>query len=89
LYLGAINAHKGARLPSGKWQWENISARRYTASIHPDMHVIAFSPANPNVIYIGCDGGIYRSPDGGQDWVSLNKGLCLTEVEFLAPTPRV
>ena len=88
LYLGAINAHKGARLPSGKWQWENISARRYTASIHPDMHVIAFSPANPNVIYIGCDGGIYRSPDGGQDWVSLNKGLCLTEVEFLAQHPE-
>jgi photosystem II stability/assembly factor-like uncharacterized protein len=88
LYVGAINAHKGIRSPSGVWQWENISARKYTTSIHPDMHVISFSPANPNVIYIGCDGGIFRSPDGGLDWVSLNKGLCLTEVEFLAQHPE-
>ena len=88
LYIGAINAHKGIRSPSGIWEWENISARKYTTSIHPDMHVIAFSPGNPNVIYIGCDGGIFRSTDGGKDWVSLNKGLCLTEVEFLAQHPE-
>lgn len=88
LYIGAINAHKGVRSASGSWQWENISAKKFGTSIHPDMHVIAFSPASPNCIYIGCDGGIFRSPNAGKDWFSLNKGLCLTEVEFLAQHPQ-
>jgi photosystem II stability/assembly factor-like uncharacterized protein len=88
LYIGAINAHKGIRSASGLWTWENISAKKFGISIHPDMHVIAFSPSNPNAIYIGCDGGIFRSPNGGKDWVSLNKGLCLTEVEYLAQHPQ-
>ena len=88
LYIGAINAHKGIRSASGSWAWENISARKFGVSIHPDMHVIAFSPSNPNMIYIGCDGGIFRSLNGGNDWFSLNKGLCLTEVEYLAQHPR-
>lgn len=88
LYVGGINAHKGIRSASGVWQWENISARKFGTSIHPDMHVIAFSPGNPNLVYIGCDGGIFRSPNGGKDWVSLNKGLCLTEVEFIAQHPQ-
>ena len=88
LYIGAINAHKGTRSPSGLWHWENISAQKYTRSIHPDMHVIAFSPDDPNIVYIGCDGGVFRSPNGGKDWESLNKGLCLTEVEYLAQHPE-
>ena len=88
LYVGAVNAHKGIRSASGSWEWENISAKKFGTSIHPDMHVIAFSPANPNAIYIGSDGGIFRSPNGGNDWFSLNKGLCLTEVEFLAQHPQ-
>ena len=88
LYIGGINAHKGIRSASGSWVWESISAKKFGVSIHPDMHVIAFSPTNPNVIYIGCDGGIFRSPNGGNDWFSLNKGLCLTEVEYLAQHPQ-
>jgi photosystem II stability/assembly factor-like uncharacterized protein len=88
LYVGGINAHKGIRSASGSWRWANISAKRFGTSIHPDMHMIAFSPIDANVVYIGCDGGIFRSPNGGKDWVSLNKGLCLTEVEFLAQHPQ-
>ena len=88
LYVGAVDAFKGFRSPTGSWRWENVSAQKFSASIHPDMHAIAFSPVNPNVIYIGCDGGVFCSADGGHDWVSLNKGLCLTEVEFLAQHPE-
>jgi photosystem II stability/assembly factor-like uncharacterized protein len=88
LYIGAINAHKGIRSASGSWEWENISKKRFGTSIHTDMHVIAFSPSDPNAVYIGCDGGIFRSPNGGNDWFSLNKGLCLMEVEYLAQHPQ-
>jgi photosystem II stability/assembly factor-like uncharacterized protein len=29
--------------------------------IHPDKHAITIDDANPNIMYIGCDGGIYKS----------------------------
>ena len=88
LYLGAINVHKGIRSATNTWTWANISARAVGDSIHPDQHAITFSPTDPNVVYIGNDGGIYRSPNGGTTWRSLNKGLCITELEYLAQHPQ-
>ncbi len=37
----------------------------FIRDIHVDYHIIRFSPSNPAVIYLGCDGGVYRSEDGG------------------------
>jgi photosystem II stability/assembly factor-like uncharacterized protein len=88
IYLGAINVHKGTRSAAGTWTWETISARAVGQSIHPDQHAIAFSPSNANVVYIGNDGGLYRSNDAGATWQSLNKGLCTTEFEYLAQHPQ-
>lgn len=89
IYLGAINVHRGIRQASGSWTWLNVSAKTPTGdSIHPDQHALAFSPADPNVMYVGNDGGIYRSPDAGTTWESLNRGLCITEIEFLAHHPE-
>lgn len=88
LYLGAINVHKGIRSPTNTWSWSTISARSVGDSIHPDQHAIAFSPFDPNVVYIGNDGGVYRSPNGGVTWQALNKGLSITELEYLAQHPQ-
>ncbi len=88
LYLGAIEVHKGVRSATGTWTWTTLSAQAAGDSIHPDQHAIAFSPTDPNVIYIGNDGGIYRSPNGGTSWQSLNKGLSITEFEYLAQHPQ-
>jgi hypothetical protein len=73
IYLGAIN--RGVRNASGVWSWTNISARTTGDSIHPDQHAIAFGPQNANEVYIGNDGGIFKSRDAGTTWESLNKGL--------------
>lgn len=40
--------------------------------LHADAHAIAFSRSNPNVVYEGNDGGIYRSSDAGATWTSIN-----------------
>jgi photosystem II stability/assembly factor-like uncharacterized protein len=89
LYVGAINVHRGVRSATGTWNWTNISAKKPTGdSIHPDQHAIAFSPADANVVYVGNDGGIFRSPDAGLRWQSLNKGLSITEFEFLTQHPQ-
>jgi len=87
VYVGAINAHRGVRSATGTWNWTNIGAKSSGDSIHPDQHAIAFSPTDPNVVYVGNDGGIYRSPDSGIRWQSLNKGLNITEFEFLTQHP--
>ena len=41
-------------------------------TLHADEHALAVSPSNPNVVYTGSDGGIWRSTDNGTSWTSLN-----------------
>jgi photosystem II stability/assembly factor-like uncharacterized protein len=43
--------------------------------VHQDYHKLVFAPSDPNILYIGCDGGIYKSPDKGYTASSLNLGL--------------
>jgi photosystem II stability/assembly factor-like uncharacterized protein len=82
LYWGAVTLYKGIR-GAGGWTWRNISSRTTGDSIHPDQHNLAFDPSDPNVLYACNDGGLFRSPDGGTSWTSLNRGLSITEFEFL------
>jgi photosystem II stability/assembly factor-like uncharacterized protein len=87
VFLGAIELVKGVR-SGGEWDWTDVSSRIDEGdSIHPDQHTMAFDAQNPDVIYAGNDGGVFRSPDGGQSWQSLNAGLAISEVEYLAQRP--
>ncbi len=47
--------------------------------IHVDFHAIAFHPTNPDLIWIGNDGGVYRSEDRGLTFRETNKGLVTTQ----------
>jgi photosystem II stability/assembly factor-like uncharacterized protein len=87
IYLGAIELVKGVRNGSA-WEWTDISSRVDGGdSIHPDQHTMAFDAQDANVIYAGNDGGIFRSPDAGESWQSLNAGLAISEVEYLTQRP--
>jgi len=46
-----------------------------THCIHPDHRVIAFSQTAVGVVYEGNDGGLVKSTDTGQHWISLNQNL--------------
>jgi photosystem II stability/assembly factor-like uncharacterized protein len=83
LFWGAIDLFRGTRSAVGKWQWLDISSRSTGSSIHPDQHYVGFDPSDPKVVYACCDGGLFRSPDRGASWKSLNHGLAITEFEFL------
>ena len=82
VFLGAIEAYRGD-LSSTTWTWTVIS-NHTGAAIHPDQHAIVFEPGNPNTIYAGCDGGLFRSPDRGNTWVHCNNGLVISEFEYIA-----
>jgi photosystem II stability/assembly factor-like uncharacterized protein len=87
VYLGAIELVRGER-SGNEWRWSDISSRReHGDSIHPDQHTMAFDPQQPRVLYAGSDGGCFRSSDGGDSWQSLNVGLAISEVEYLAERP--
>jgi photosystem II stability/assembly factor-like uncharacterized protein len=88
VFLGAIDVFRGRRSAKGTWSWRDVSSRSRGDSIHPDQHCLVFDPSDPDVLYAGNDGGIFRSPDRGDSWTSINKGLAITEFEYLAQHPR-
>ena len=53
---------------------------------HPDVHAVIQDPSNPAVLYVGSDGGLSSTKDGGATWnktanagfaTTLFVGLCL------------
>ncbi len=56
-------------------------------AVHADMHAISFKPGNPNEIWIGNDGGLYRSTDGGQTWEGRPGNIAVTQFVDLAVHP--
>jgi hypothetical protein len=84
VFCGAIEVQRGD-LSGTTWTWQTISNHGSTGqSIHPDQHSIAFEPGNADMVYAGCDGGLFRSPDRGTTWMSCNNGLAISEFEYLA-----
>jgi hypothetical protein len=47
--------------------------------VHADQHAIVFDPGNPQTVYIACDGGVFKSTDGGVSWAGKNGGLRTTQ----------
>ena len=39
-----------------------------SSAAHGDFHTVWIDPANPNIVYAGDDGGLWRSEDGGTRW---------------------
>jgi len=67
------------RITGGTTAWDCPS--------HVDLHRIVFAPSNHNVIYIACDGGIYKSTDNGTSWASANSGITTIQFYRMASHP--
>jgi hypothetical protein len=64
---------------------------RIDTGLHADTHAVAVAPSNPNVVYFGSDGGVWRSSNQGTTWSSINTaGFNATQFESIAvhPTDR-
>jgi hypothetical protein len=54
---------------------------------HPDQHVFFFHPDNPDVMFNGNDGGMYRTDNilaDSVEWTSLNNGYLTTQFYTIA-----
>jgi photosystem II stability/assembly factor-like uncharacterized protein len=85
VYLSGVSIWKAVRdASSDQWTIRNVGR-----TIHADNHAFAFDPTDHLKIYTGNDGGIYRSDNGGSTWDdSINKGLCITQFEFMEQDPK-
>lgn len=55
--------------------------------VHADQHVYAFAPSNSSIVYLGNDGGIYKSTNKGETWTALNNNLFITQFYYGAVNP--
>jgi len=51
---------------------------------HFDNQIIRFAPSDTSVIYLGCDGGVYRSSDGGVSFSPANTGIASIQLYRVA-----
>lgn len=62
------------RSVDGGRTWQNVG----NESKHVDNHAVAFHPADPDFVLVGCDGGLYVSRDFAANW-SYVPNLPLTQ----------
>ncbi|HEX8127995.1 MAG TPA: carboxypeptidase regulatory-like domain-containing protein [Pyrinomonadaceae bacterium] len=65
----------------------NFGYNPFGSNTHPDQHALVFHPNDPNTIYVGNDGGISVSTNGGATFASLNASLTLTQFVGISMHP--
>lgn len=46
---------------------------------HPDQHIVVYDPGSPGVVYLGNDGGVCISLDGGLTWTEVSKKMATSQ----------
>lgn len=86
--LGGIDIWKkiGAKFFEQITLWNANGASYY---VHADIHTIVFHPKyNTNkTLYVGCDGGVFKSTDGGISFNPINKNYNVTQFYSVAASP--
>lgn len=88
VYAGGLDFWKSTNGGSSwtqKTNWYNESGA--PPFVHADHHATAFSPSSSSTIFLGTDGGIYKSTNAGETWNSLNNGLYITQFYYGAVDP--
>lgn len=57
------------------------------AYVHSDAHAIVVDAHDPKAVYVGSDGGLSRTPDGGVTWTRLNDGISTIELYSVCADP--
>lgn len=78
--------------------WREVGAG-FPSGADTSIHNFAFDSKDPNIVYVVTSSheiglprtsttlGIYKSTDGGENWISANSGLTTLEVDSIAASP--
>ena len=90
VYVGGLDLWKWEK--GSNWekltQWFYSYYPTFTNYLHADQHTMVFNPNNPDVLYVGNDGGVFRSEDGGSSFRPMNKGYNVTQFYALGFSPH-
>lgn len=91
VYVGGIDMWKGQKQASGAFSWVRLTAWNYSTLnphyVHADQHAYTQVPGQANTFYVGTDGGISKTTDGGASFVTLNKNYNVTQFYAITPHP--
>ncbi len=98
IYLGGSTILSGGDWSGALYRSQiTVTAASVTAantyignSVHADIHTIVFTPGSASQMWVGCDGGVYRTNNAtgaGDIFTSLNKGLQTLTLNYLGQHP--
>ncbi|MBI5866048.1 MAG: hypothetical protein HZB38_16390 [Planctomycetes bacterium] len=61
----------------GGTTWTDITRGSIAGQVHPDIQTFAIGPTG--TLWVGCDGGVWKSSNGGQTWFNMNATLSVTQ----------
>lgn len=90
VFVGAVDVYRtqDAGVTITKQSFWNPGAGQIPQHVHADIHVVAFDPSNPANVFIGSDGGIFKSTDSGTTWTTLDNDLRVTQYYGIAAHPN-
>jgi hypothetical protein len=71
------------------WRWNGNLTRiavefpgpgTFQYYVHSDKHAVVFDKTEQNIVYIGTDGGVAKSVDGGKTYFEANRGLNIYQI---------
>ena len=83
IFLGGITLWSW----SSRDSWNQLDGAQAPYNVHADKHTIVFHPTDPNIMYVGNDGGISRSLDAQNvfpTFAALNKNYNVTQFYAMA-----
>lgn len=88
-YISSVDANNNEITPSqfmrttdgGATFASRVRSVDGTTALHADVHAIQVWPGRTNEIWVGNDGGIWKSIDRGDHWINLNSNLQITMFE--------
>ena len=84
IFLGGFSTFRSL---DGGQTWEDNTKSYSGGAIHPDHHAFTFDPLAPKTVYLGTDGGVFRSRDLGEHWESVSNGLGTIQFQFVDVHP--
>jgi len=71
----------------GGVNWSKNEGQDIPTTLHADLQAIAFTPSSPNLVWVGTDGGVYRSSDTAATWENKNSNLGTLQFQSIALHP--